>query len=455
MDEKGFILGQASATKRTMTREALETGQIVGASQDGSREFISVLAGICADGSHLPPALIYRGDSHDLRSSWVEDVDSSDLAWFAATPSGWTSNSLGLQWLIGLFDRHTKEKAGRSRRLLIIDGHSSHVNMAFIAAADDRRIILLILPPHSTHRLQPLDVGLFSPLAKAYTKGLNDLMFHSLGLVSINKRLFWGLFRSAWDSAFTMENITSSFEATGISPFNPSRVLTFLATQRLIASPSSAASPPTPLTPRTGRHTFRELRAAPSSSVVNRLERGHMKLTAKVSLLEMRVLGLEQAIILQKRKQAKGVRLNILGEEQTGDALLISPGQRVRAQELHDAREDAAKREREEKEHRKAEQAQRREEKEREKQEAAAARAAKQQLSKEKKAALAAAVAARKADREARKLAKAEQKAELARNRERMARKALTAKKRSVEGAAELEAPRKQSKEVCRASGRA
>ena len=128
--------------------------------------------------------------------------------------------------------------------MLIIDGHSSHVNIAFIAAADDQRIILLILPPHSTHRLQPLDVGLFSPLAKAYTKGLNDLMFHSLGLVSINKQLFWGLFRSAWDSAFTKENITSSFEAIGISPFNLSRILIFLAIQKLITSPSSAASPP-------------------------------------------------------------------------------------------------------------------------------------------------------------------------------------------------------------------
>ena len=86
----------------------------------------------------------------------------------------------------------------------------------------------------------------------------------------------------------------------GISPFNLSRVLTFLATQRLIASPSSAASPPTPLTPRTGRYTLRELHTAPSSSVVNHLEHGYMKLTTKVSLLEMRVLGLEQAIILQK-----------------------------------------------------------------------------------------------------------------------------------------------------------
>jgi DDE superfamily endonuclease len=325
MDEKGFILGQASATKCTLTHEALKTGKIIGASQDGSREFISVLAGICADGSDLPPTLIYRGNSHDLRNSWVEDVDRSDLAWFAATPSGWTSNSLGLQWLIGLFDRHTKEKARRFRRLLIIDGHSNHVNMAFIAAADERRIILLILPSHSTHRLQPLDVGLFSLLAKVYTKGLNDLMFHSLGLVSMNKRLFWGLFRPAWDAAFTKENIISSFEATGISPFNPNRVLTILVTQKFITPPSPTACPLTPLTPRAGRRAFRELRAAPSSAIVDRLERGHMKLTTKVSLLETRILGLEQAIVLQKRKQAKGARLNILGEKQTGDALLISP----------------------------------------------------------------------------------------------------------------------------------
>jgi hypothetical protein len=50
-----------------------------------------------------------------------------------------------------------------------------------------------------------------------------------------------------------------------------------------------------------------------------------MKLTTRVGLLKTRVLSLERAIVLQKRKQAKGTRLNILGEEQNGDALLISP----------------------------------------------------------------------------------------------------------------------------------
>src|SRR2546421_8280055 len=78
-----------------------------------------------------------------------------------------------------------------------------------------------------------------------------------------------------------------------------------------------------------------------------------------------------------------------------------------------------------------------------------------QQLSREKKAALAAAVAARKVDREAKKLAAAEKKAELARDRERRVREALTAQKQRAEEGTELEAPRKPSKKVCGASDKA
>jgi hypothetical protein len=105
-----------------MTREALESGQILGASQDGNREFISLLACISANGSFLPPTLIYKGDSNDLQDSWIEDFNESEVAYFAASSSGWTSDSLGLQWLERVFNRHTKEKAGRSRRILLLMG---------------------------------------------------------------------------------------------------------------------------------------------------------------------------------------------------------------------------------------------------------------------------------------------------------------------------------------------
>ena len=87
--------------------------------------------------------------------------------------------------------------------LLIVDGHSSHVNMAFLDWADIHRIIVHIMPPHSTHKLQPLDIELFGPLSMAYSKQINKLMHESLGMVSTTKRFFYSLFQEAWIETFT------------------------------------------------------------------------------------------------------------------------------------------------------------------------------------------------------------------------------------------------------------
>jgi hypothetical protein len=81
-----------------------------------------------------------------------------------------------LYWLEHVFDRHTKAKAGNHRRLLIVDGHNSHVNMRFINYCDQNRILLAILLSHLTYRLQSLDVGLFGPLAQYYTQELDRFM---------------------------------------------------------------------------------------------------------------------------------------------------------------------------------------------------------------------------------------------------------------------------------------
>jgi hypothetical protein len=114
--------------------------------------------------------LIYQSESGLIQDTWLDDFDENgEAAYFAATQKGWTNENAGLYWLEHIFDRHTKAKAGNHRRLLIVDGHNSHVNMRFINYCDQNHILLAILPPHSTHRLQPLDVGLFAPLAQYYT----------------------------------------------------------------------------------------------------------------------------------------------------------------------------------------------------------------------------------------------------------------------------------------------
>lgn len=62
-DEKGFLLGITNIISRIMTRTALESGRIISASQDGSREFSTLLACIAANGDFLPAALIYQGEA--------------------------------------------------------------------------------------------------------------------------------------------------------------------------------------------------------------------------------------------------------------------------------------------------------------------------------------------------------------------------------------------------------
>ena len=66
----------------------------------------------------------------------------------------------------------TKPSTSR-RRLLLTDGHSSHLTAKFIAFCLKNTIDLVVLPPHSLHILQPLDVAVFSPL-KTYLSRETD-----------------------------------------------------------------------------------------------------------------------------------------------------------------------------------------------------------------------------------------------------------------------------------------
>lgn len=76
--------------------EAFKSGRVTKNKQDGSREFISLLACISAIGKAIPPLLIYKGASGDLQSSWVKDVTVDSGIYFALSENRWSSNSIGL-----------------------------------------------------------------------------------------------------------------------------------------------------------------------------------------------------------------------------------------------------------------------------------------------------------------------------------------------------------------------
>ena len=62
------------------------------------------------------------------------------------------------------------------KRLLIVDGHNSHFSMDFLHFCQKNQIELFCLPPHTTHILQPLDVGLFVTLQSYYSRRVEEYL---------------------------------------------------------------------------------------------------------------------------------------------------------------------------------------------------------------------------------------------------------------------------------------
>jgi hypothetical protein len=213
------------------TKDLYKQGKLVRVGQDGSREWITVVATICADGTSLSPTLIYKAASSNLRDTWLDDFEPSQQScYFTSSPNGWVSDELGYSWLTGLFEKETAVKAKRSWRLLFVDGHGSHVNMKFLNWCERHRILTAIYPPQSTHRLQPLDVGVFAPLAHHYSQGLDSLIRQSEGRTTMSKRDFFAIFWPAFEKAFIEKNLASAWSETRVLPFDPQKVLSIFST---------------------------------------------------------------------------------------------------------------------------------------------------------------------------------------------------------------------------------
>ena len=67
---------------------------------------------------------------------------------------GYSSKVIGRQWIETVFDPQTRDIANGHTRLLIVDGHCSHFSYELLDYARTHGIIVICLPPHTTHALQ-------------------------------------------------------------------------------------------------------------------------------------------------------------------------------------------------------------------------------------------------------------------------------------------------------------
>lgn len=85
------------------------------------------------------------------------------------------------------------------------------------------------MPPYSSHLLQPLNVGYFSPLKKVYRRQIESLARNHIN--HITKLEFLPAFKAAFDELIIEKNICASFRGVGLMPYNPDAVLSKLNVQ--------------------------------------------------------------------------------------------------------------------------------------------------------------------------------------------------------------------------------
>lgn len=180
---------------------------------------------ISAVGKSIAPLVIYKGKQR--QESWYDDVKDGEV-FFGVSENGWTNADIALQWLQQDFDAQTKALAQGGYRLLLLDGHSSHTSYALLEYCLQNRIVPFCMPSHSTHHLQPLDVGVFGPYQHYYSDAVDAKVRLSHGVLNIGKHNFWGILQQARALAFTASTVKPGWAKSGLVPFNPRVVYSIL-----------------------------------------------------------------------------------------------------------------------------------------------------------------------------------------------------------------------------------
>ncbi|OHW94805.1 pogo transposable element with krab domain [Colletotrichum incanum] len=332
-DETGFMMGVIAAGMVVTSTERRSNTKMA---QPGNREWVTVIQAINSQGYNVPPYIIVAGQYH--LSTWYTETSSTPDWVIATSVNGWTTNERGLDW-VKHFDRHTKPQTKGKYSLLVVDGHESHHSADFELYCKANDIVTLCMPAHSSHILQPLDVGCFGPLKKAYGRQIEDRMRR--GVTHITKEDFFPAYREAFSKAMTEKNIKGGFRGAGIVPLSAESVLSKLDIRLHTPTPpgslpqtplpwvSMTPSNPTEASPQSNfikSRISRHQSSSPTSiyEAVERLSKGTRGIMHHVALLrsEVQVLREENNQLSRRRRVEEETRRS------SGRKLRAETGQR-------------------------------------------------------------------------------------------------------------------------------
>ena len=166
-----------------------------------------------ASGMAVPPYFVFPGKRMrpDLLNGATPSADGT------VTETGWSNSAVFRAYLE---DHILKFVPVRDDQpvMLLLDGNKSHVSVGLVEWAKLKNIILFILPAHTSHILQPMDVGCYGPFQRMYNAECHKLMRQTSS--AITRYNLCELACKVYSKALCSENLQSAFKKTGVYPFD-------------------------------------------------------------------------------------------------------------------------------------------------------------------------------------------------------------------------------------------
>ncbi|XP_072377932.1 uncharacterized protein [Diabrotica undecimpunctata] len=211
VDKTGITTVPNKASKIVSLRGKKQVGALA-SSERGT--LVTAETCMSAAGNYMPTIFIFPRKRENL--ALVDDAPAGSFAFFNKT--GWITTESFLVW----FKQFVKLSNPKPDKpvLLLLDGQRAHLkSIELINITKENNGIILCFSPHTTHRLQPLDVSFMTSLNTYYEQELIKwLINHSGRAVTIAQVA--KLNGAAFLRAVSVQTAVKGFEESGIYPFN-------------------------------------------------------------------------------------------------------------------------------------------------------------------------------------------------------------------------------------------
>lgn len=136
--------------------------------------------------------------------------------------SGWLHADVFTHYMKNHLTKLLPHRDADQHILIILNGHKSHISLDLVDWAKQQNIVLFISPAHTSHILQPLDIGCYGPFQRVFNSTCHKFMRETSA--AITRYNICELSCKVYSKALSANNLHSAFKRSGIYPLDSTAI---------------------------------------------------------------------------------------------------------------------------------------------------------------------------------------------------------------------------------------